>query len=118
MLSAPTTAQYAALEALRSCDSDVAEMRKEYNRRRKFVLTRFEEMGIDCFPASGAFYAFPECPTDDSETFAEELLREQRVAVVPGGAFGNGGSGHLRVSYATSLDELKIAFDRIESFVS
>ena len=65
MLSAPTTAQYAALEALRSCDTEVVEMRKQYNRRRRFVLSRFEEMGIDCFEAKGAFYVFPECPWDD-----------------------------------------------------
>jgi aminotransferase len=118
MLSAPTTPQYAAIEALRTCDDDVAEMRAEYDRRRKFVLTRFEEMGIDCFPASGAFYAFPECPGDDSEAFAEALIEEQQVAMVPGTAFGEGGDGHLRVSYATSLEELKEAMDRLEAFLA
>ncbi|WP_123533043.1 pyridoxal phosphate-dependent aminotransferase [Halosimplex salinum] len=118
MLSAPTTAQYAAVEALDTCDDDVREMRAQYDRRRNFVLSRFEEMGIDCFPAAGAFYAFPECPWDDSDEFAEALLEEERVAVVPGDVFGAGGEGHLRVSYATSLSDLKTAMARIESFIS
>ena len=74
MLSAPTTAQYAAIEALENCDDAVREMRQQYNRRRRLVLSRFEEMGLSCFPASGAFYAFPECPWDDSGEFAEALL--------------------------------------------
>jgi len=117
MLSAPTTAQYAALDALENCEADVREMTTQYDRRRKFVLSRFADMGIDCFEAKGAFYAFPECPGDDAEAFAEDLLHEERVAVVPGGVFGAGGEGHLRVSYATSLGELKEATARIESFV-
>ncbi len=117
MLSAPTTAQYAAIEALESCDDAVAEMKTQYDRRRQFVLSRFSEMGIDCFPAGGAFYAFPECPWDDADAFAEQLIEEQSVAVVPGSAFGEGGEGHLRVSYATGLDELKEAMARIEQFV-
>jgi len=115
MLSAPTTAQYAAIEALRSCGDAVTEMATEYNRRRRFVLSRFEEMGLDCFTARGAFYAFPECGGDD-EAFAEELLKQQGVAVVPGSVFGAGGEGHLRVSYATSMRELKTAMNRIETF--
>jgi aminotransferase len=118
MLSAPTTAQHAALDALENCDEDVAEMRDQYDRRRNFVLSRFSEMGIDCFEASGAFYAFPECPTDDSEAFAEDLIQEKKVAVVPGDVFGAGGSGHLRVSYATGLEDLKTALNRIEEFMS
>jgi aminotransferase len=118
MLSAPTTAQYAALDALENCEEDVREMTTQYNRRRNFVLSRFADMGIDCFEAKGAFYAFPECPGDDAEAFAEDLLHEERVAVVPGGVFGAGGDGHLRVSYATGLGELKEAMARIESFVS
>ncbi|MEF8872306.1 MAG: aminotransferase class I/II-fold pyridoxal phosphate-dependent enzyme [Haloarculaceae archaeon] len=117
MLSAPTTAQYAAIEALESCDDAVAEMKAQYDRRRKYVLSRFADMGIDCFRASGAFYAFPECPWDDAGEFAEALLHEEGVAVVPGTAFGEGGEGHLRVSYATGLDELKEAMARIERFV-
>ncbi|MFC7138962.1 pyridoxal phosphate-dependent aminotransferase [Halosimplex aquaticum] len=118
MLSAPTTAQHAAVEALESCDDEVREMRAQYDRRRNFVLSRFEEMGIDCFPAAGAFYAFPECPWDDSDAFAEALLEEERVAVVPGNVFGAGGQGHLRVSYATGLGDLKEAMTRIESFIN
>jgi aminotransferase len=118
MLSAPTTAQYAAIEALRSCDSAVATMREQYDRRRKLVLSRFEEMGLDCFRARGAFYAFPACPSGDADAFAEALLEETGVAVVPGTAFGAGGEGHLRVSYATGLEELEVALDRIEQFVS
>jgi len=117
MLSAPTTAQHAAIEALDTCDPDVAEMRDQYDRRRNFVLSRFADMGIDCFRASGAFYAFPECPRDDSAAFAEALLEEERVAVVPGDVFGAGGEGHLRVSYATGLSQLKEAMNRLESFV-
>ena len=117
LLSAPTTAQYAALEALDSCDDAVVEMRDEYDRRRKLVLSRFAEMGMDCFRATGAFYAFPSCPWEDSNAFAEALLEEQDVAVVPGTAFGAGGDGHLRISYATGFDELKEALDRIEAFI-
>jgi aminotransferase len=117
MLSAPTTAQHAAVEAIRTCDDDVAEMRAAYDRRRKFVLSRFAEMGVDCFEAKGAFYVFPEVPGGDAEQFAEDLLEEQRVAVVPGGVFGTGGEGHLRVSYATGLDDLRTAMDRIEAFL-
>jgi len=117
MLSAPTTAQYAAIEALESCEDAVAEMREEYNRRRNLVLSRFEEMGIGCVRARGAFYAFPASPWDDEEAFAEALLEEKSVAVVPGSAFGAGGEGHLRISYATGIDDLKEALDRIEAFV-
>jgi aminotransferase len=117
MLSAPTTAQYAAMEALASCDDELAAMRKEYDRRRKLVLSRFDEMGMDCFRARGAFYAFPACPSGDADAFAEALLEETGVAAVPGTAFGAGGEGHLRVSYATGIEELKEALDRIERFI-
>ncbi|MCO8244314.1 aminotransferase class I/II-fold pyridoxal phosphate-dependent enzyme [Haladaptatus sp. AB643] len=116
MLSAPVTAQYAALEALRSCEDSVVEMHDEYNRRRRFVLSRFKEMGLECFEASGAFYAFPACGGDD-EAFAEELLTEQGVAVVPGSVFGDGGAGHFRASYATGMADLREAMNRIETFV-
>jgi len=115
MLSAPTTAQFAAIEALRSCEDAVTEMATEYNRRRRFVLSRFEEMGLDCFRSRGAFYAFPECGGDD-EAFAEDLLEAEGVAVVPGSVFGEGGEGHLRVSYATGMRELKTAMNRLETF--
>ncbi|WP_207588701.1 aminotransferase class I/II-fold pyridoxal phosphate-dependent enzyme [Halomontanus rarus] len=119
MLSAPTTAQHAALEALASCEGDVREMVDQYDRRRRFVLSRFEELGMPCFEAKGAFYVFPKVPTEwDCEAFAEELLREEGVAVVPGDVFGAGGNGHLRVSYATGLEDLREALARIESFVT
>jgi aminotransferase len=118
MLSAPTTAQYAAIEALENCREAVTEMRSQYDRRRNFVLSRFSEMGIDCFEATGAFYVFPECPGGDADAFAEDLLEAESVAMVPGGAFGAGGDGHLRASYATGLDELREAMDRLERFVS
>jgi aminotransferase len=120
MLSAPTTAQFAAIEALQSCDDDVAEMRSEFNRRRQFVISRFNELGMDCFRAKGAFYVFPKCPPgwDDDEAFAEGLIREERVALVPGRVFGDSGIGHLRVSYAAGMGELKEALNRIESFVT
>ena len=120
MLSAPTTAQYAAVEAVRSCEDDLAEMRSSFDRRRRFVVSRFNELGMNCFEATGAFYAFPEVPASfngDDEAFAEELLREESVALVPGSVFGEGGEGHLRVSYATGMDGLKEALSRIERFV-
>jgi aminotransferase len=116
MLSAPTTAQFAGLEAIRSCGDAVDEMHEAYDRRRRYVLSRFREMGLDCFEAEGAFYVFPECPGDD-EQFAENLLSEEGVAVVPGSVFGEGGEGHLRVSYATGMDELREATARIERFL-
>ncbi|MFC6723009.1 aminotransferase class I/II-fold pyridoxal phosphate-dependent enzyme, partial [Halobium palmae] len=97
------------------CDDEVESMRREYDRRRRFVISRFREMGMDCFEARGAFYAFPR-PGGDDEAFAEELLRAQNVAVVPGSVFGEGGEGHLRISYATGMSQLKTAMDRIETF--
>jgi len=118
MLSAPTTAQHAAIEALNNCRAEVDGMRAQYDRRRNFVLSRFEEMGIDCFEATGAFYVFPECPDGDAGAFAEDLLEAESVAMVPGTAFGAGAEGHLRASYATGLDGLKEAMDRLERFVS
>jgi len=117
MLSAPTTAQHAAVDALDNCADDVAEMRAQYDRRRNYLLSRFDDMGIDCFPAAGAFYVFPECPWDDADAFAEALIEEEGVAVVPGHVFGAGGEGHLRVTYATSMSDLKEAMARIESFL-
>ena len=118
MLSAPTTAQYAALTALQECEDEVASMRAQYDRRRRFVLARFREMGIDCPEATGAFYLFPEAPGGDSEAFAEALLDAEGVAMVPGSAFGAGGQGHLRVSYATGMDDLRTAMNRLERFLA
>lgn len=119
IMCAPTTSQYAALNALRSCDEEVAKMRREYNRRRRFVVNRFRQMGMECFEPFGAFYAFP-CIKQygmSSEEFCSNLLYDQRVAVVPGSAFGDSGEGYIRVSYAYSMEELKAALDRIEEFV-
>ncbi|THE65900.1 aminotransferase class I/II-fold pyridoxal phosphate-dependent enzyme [Salinadaptatus halalkaliphilus] len=119
MLSAPTTAQHAALEALDSCEDDVREMVSQYDRRRQFVLSRFREIGMDVFEAKGAFYCFPEVPDGfTAEEFAEAVLHEQGVAVVPGDVFGAGGEGHLRVSYATGLQDLREAMNRLEAFVA
>lgn len=118
MLSAPTTAQHAAIEALESCQDAVSEMVTQYDRRRNYVLSRLEELGMDCFDAQGAFYVFPECPSSDADQFAEELLTDAGVALVPGNVFGEDGAGHLRISYATSMEQLETAFDRIEAFLA
>ena len=120
IMSAPTTSQYAAVVALRNGDEDVAMMREEYNGRRRYVLERFKEMGLSCFEPFGAFYAFP-CIKDlgmTSDEFATKLLQTKKVAVVPGTAFGACGEGFLRISYAYSLDDLRIALDRVAEFVT
>ena len=120
IMCAPTTSQYAAVEALRNGDEDVALMREEYNGRRRYVLERFKEMGLSCCEPFGAFYAFP-CIKDlgmTSDEFATKLLQTKKVAVVPGTAFGACGEGFLRISYAYSLDDLRIALDRVAEFVT
>lgn len=120
IMCAPTTSQYAAVEALRNGDEDVAMMREEYNGRRRYVLERFKEMGLSCFEPFGAFYAFP-CIKElgmTSDEFATKLLQTKKVAVVPGTAFGACGEGFLRISYAYSLDDLRIALDRVAEFVT
>lgn len=120
IMCAPTTSQYAAVEALRNGDEDVAMMREEYNGRRRYVLERFKEMGLSCFEPFGAFYAFP-CIRNlgmTSDEFATKLLQTKKVAVVPGTAFGACGEGFLRISYAYSLDDLRIALDRVAEFVT
>ena len=120
IMCAPTTSQYAAVEALRNGDEDVAMMREEYNGRRRYVRERFKEMGLSCFEPFGAFYAFP-CIKDlgmTSDEFATKLLQTKKVAVVPGTAFGACGEGFLRISYAYSLDDLRIALDRVAEFVT
>ncbi len=119
IMCAPTTSQYAAVEALRNGDDDVAEMREAYNQRRRFLMHAFKEMGLKCFEPYGAFYVFP-CIKEfgmTSDEFAERLLREEKVAVVPGTAFGDCGEGFLRISYAYSLDNLKIAMKKIAKFI-
>lgn len=120
IMCAPTTSQYAAVEALRNGDDDVATMREAYNQRRRFLMYSFKEMGIRCFEPYGAFYVFP-CIKEfgmTSEEFAERLLAEEKVAVVPGTAFGDCGEGFLRISYAYSLEDLKIALEKIGAFIA
>lgn len=119
IMCAPTTSQYAAVEALRNGDDDVAKMREEYNGRRRYLMHRFKEMGLECFEPFGAFYVFP-CIKEfgmTSDEFVTKLLESQKVAVVPGTAFGTCGEGFLRISYAYSLDVLKKAMDRMEIFI-
>ena len=118
IMCAPTTSQYAAIEALRSCEDDVQMMRKAYNERREFLMKEFARMGIPCFEPFGAFYVFPEISKYglSSEEFATRLLFEENVAVVPGEAFGESGRGFLRISYAYSIENLKRALERIEKF--
>lgn len=119
IMSSPTTSQFAAIEALRSCDRDVENMRQEYNYRRRYIVDGFRNMGLSCFEPLGAFYVFP-CIKSlgmTSEEFAEKLLLEEKVAVVPGNAFGESGEGFIRCSYAYSIDNIKEALVRIERFV-
>lgn len=120
IMCAPTTSQYAAVEALKNGDADVEMMREQYNQRRRYLLHRFKEMGLECFEPFGAFYAFP-CIKEfgmTSDEFANELLKSKKVAVVPGTAFGASGEGFVRISYAYSIDNLRIALDRIEQFIT
>ncbi len=119
IMSAPTTSQYAAIEALRNCDRDVADMCAEYNYRRRYIVDRFRAMGLSCFEPLGAFYVFPciKSLNMTSEEFCETLLKEEKVAVVPGNAFGSCGEGFIRCSYAYSIDNIQEALDRIERFV-
>ena len=119
IMCAPTTSQYAAVEALRAGDGDIEVMRSSYDQRRRYLLNAFKELGIDCFEPFGAFYVFP-CIKEfgmTSDEFATKLLMEEKLAVVPGTAFGACGEGYLRISYAYSLENLKIAMERIERFV-
>ena len=120
IMCAPTNSQYAAIEALKNGDKDVDMMRESYNQRRRYLLNAFSEMGLDCFEPYGAFYMFPSIKKFGmtSEEFANRLLQEEKVAVVPGTAFGQCGEGFLRISYAYSLDDLKEALGRLASFIS
>ena len=120
IMCAPTTSQYAAVEAMKNGDADVAMMREEYNGRCRYLMKRFKDMGLECFEPFGAFYAFP-CIKEfgmTSDEFATRLLNAKKVAVVPGAAFGDCGEGFLRISYAYSLDDLKEALDRVEEFIT
>ncbi len=119
IMCAPTTSQYAAVEALKNGDDDVAEMRTAYNQRRRFLMNAFREMRLECFEPYGAFYVFP-CIKEfgmTSDEFATRFLEEEKVAVVPGTAFGDCGEGFLRISYAYSIDNLKVAIGRLAKFV-
>ena len=120
IMSAPTTAQYAAIEALQSCDNDVEEMRREYNYRRRYIVDGFRAMGLSCFEPLGAFYVFPCIKSTGmtSEEFCGKLLEEEHVAVVPGNAFGESGEGFIRCSYAYSIENIQEALKRIERFVT
>ncbi len=119
IMCAPTTSQYAAIDAMKNSDEDVRHMRESYDQRRRYLLHAFEEMGLECFEPLGAFYTFPSIKRFGmtSDEFANRLLQEEKVAVVPGTAFGDSGEGFLRISYAYSLESLKEALGRIERFV-
>lgn len=119
IMCAPTTSQYAAVEALKNGDNDVQEMREAYNQRRRYLMNAFREMGLECFEPFGAFYVFPSIREFGmtSDEFASRFLEEEKVAAVPGTAFGDCGEGFLRISYAYSLDNLKIAIGRLQNFV-
>lgn len=119
IMCAPTTSQYAAVEALRNGDEDVARMREAYDQRRRYLMHAFKEMGLECFEPYGAFYVFP-CIKEfgmTSDEFANRFLQEEKVAVVPGTAFGACGEGFLRISYAYSLENLKIALEKLQNFI-
>ena len=119
IMCAPTTSQYAAVEALRNGDKDVEEMRRSYNHRRRFLMNAFKEMKLECFEPFGAFYVFP-CIKEfkmTSEDFATKFLNEEKVAVVPGSAFGKSGEGYIRISYAYSLETLKTAMKKLNNFI-
>ena len=120
IMSAPTTSQYAAIEALKNGDEDIAEMKAEYDTRRRFLLDGFRKLGLDCFEPKGAFYMFPCIKSTglSSEEFCERLIREERVAVIPGTAFGPGGEGFVRACYAASMENLAEALKRIERFIN
>ena len=119
IMCAPTTSQYAGVEALRNGDEDIKKMRESYNQRRRFLLKELNDMGLTCFEPLGAFYVFPSIKSTGmtSDEFANKLLAEEKLAVVPGTAFGDCGEGFIRISYAYSLDELREALGRIRSFV-
>lgn len=119
IMCAPTTSQYAAVEALKNGDEDVKQMREAYNQRRRYLMHAFRQMGLECFEPYGAFYVFP-CIKEfgmTSDEFATRFLEEEKVAAVPGTAFGESGEGFLRISYAYSLENLKIAIGRLEHFI-
>lgn len=119
IMCSPTTAQFAAVEALKKGDDSVEEMRKEYNRRRRVLVDGFRKMGLDCFEPLGAFYVFPNIQSlgMSSDEFCEKLLRQEKVLVVPGNAFGDCGEGFIRACYASSMENIMEALKRIERFI-
>ncbi|MDO4473351.1 MAG: aminotransferase class I/II-fold pyridoxal phosphate-dependent enzyme [Eubacteriales bacterium] len=120
IMCAPTNSQYAAVEALKNCEAEVDRMRESYNQRRRYLVSEFKRMNIPCFEPYGAFYVFP-CIKEfgmTSDEFATRFLQEEKVATVPGTAFGDSGEGFLRISYAYSLEDLKVALGRFESFIT
>ena len=120
IMCAPTTSQYAGIEAIRNGDDDIKKMKESYNQRRRYLVKELNDMGLHCFEPFGAFYVFPSIKHlgMSSDEFATRLLNEEKLAVVPGTAFGDCGEGYLRISYAYSLDELKEALGRIKRFIS
>jgi len=120
IMSAPTTSQYAAIEAMKNGDGDIAEMKEEYDARRRFLLDGFRKLGLECFEPKGAFYMFPCIKSTGltSEEFCEQLIRQERVAVIPGSAFGPGGEGFVRACYAASMKDLAEALKRMERFIN
>jgi aminotransferase len=118
-MSAPTTAQVAAVEAIQRAEPDVEAMRTEYDRRRQLMVSGFNELGLTCFEPRGAFYAFPNVAATgmNDHEFADRLLQEEHVAVVPGSAFGPSGAGHVRACYATAYEKIEEALERLHRFM-
>ena len=119
IMAAPTSSQYAGIAALRDCDREVQEMRESYNQRRRYLMNALKELNLPCFEPYGAFYVFPNISEFGmtSEEFATQLVLEEKVAVVPGSAFGDSGEGFIRISYAYSIEELREAFLRVGHFI-
>ena len=119
VMAAPTTSQYAAITALKDCDDDVAEMKKQYDLRRQYCVRKLNEMGLHTFEPKGAFYVFPNISSTgmSSEEFCERLLKEKQVAIIPGSAFGESGEGFARISYAYSIEHIREAMKRIKEFI-
>ena len=119
IMSAPTTAQFAGIEAIRTGEDDIERMREQYDLRRRYLLGELRSMGLECFEPQGAFYMFPSIESTglSSDEFCERLLHEQEVAVIPGSAFGESGEGHVRISYSYSMNHLREACSRIRKFL-
>jgi aminotransferase len=120
IMSAPTTSQYAAVEAMRSGDGDIEHMREEYDRRRRYLVENLNRIGLQCFEPKGAFYVFPDIRSTGltSEEFCERFLLEEKVAVIPGSAFGPGGEGFVRACYAASMKDIAEAVARMDNFLT